>query len=195
MKSPISLMLLMTALAGPVCGQGVPAQILEGVRSLYLAEANTAFQYAQYAAKAAAEQQADAARLFAAVSKGEAVHGRHHREALISLGGNPGEFVPDAVLARTTRENLEAAIERERFEMQAGEKDVSAGIPLPPDYNNNSAAEAGHVKLFREALANLQKGVEREYFVCNHCGFVDVAGGDCAGCRASLAVGAKTDRN
>lgn len=119
-------------------------------------------RYLAFAKKAEEEGFKQIAKLFRAAAEAETVHALNH---LRELGG-----------IKSTRENLEAAINGESYEFQ---KMYPQMIEDAKAENNNSAlrsfnyaneVEKIHAELYRRALQNLGKNPDVDYYVCQVCG-------------------------
>lgn len=119
-------------------------------------------RYLAFAKKAEEEGFKQIAKLFRAAAEAETVHALNH---LRELGG-----------IKSTRENLEAAINGESYEFQ---KMYPQMIEDAKAENNNSAlrsfnyaneVEKIHAELYHKALQNLGKNPDVDYYVCQVCG-------------------------
>lgn len=119
-------------------------------------------KYLAFAVKADKEGLGQVAKLFRAAAAAETVHAHSHLEA---AGG-----------IKSTKENLEAAINGETYEYEemyppmisaaneAGNKRASRSF----DYANH--VEKIHAGLYKKALENFGKNEEVDYYVCQVCG-------------------------
>lgn len=119
-------------------------------------------RYLAFAKKAEEEGFKQIAKLFRAAAEAETVHALNH---LRELGG-----------IKSTRENLEAAINGESYEFQ---KMYPQMIEDAKAENNNSAlrsfhyaneVEKIHADLYQKALQNLGRNPDVDYYVCQVCG-------------------------
>ncbi len=150
---------------------------LQNLQVAFNGESNAHARYLAFAKQADQEGYGKAASLFRAAARAEEIHARNHAEVIKKLGGTPEAKIENAVV-KSTRENLEAAIEGETYERDVmypaflkvaraeGNKDVIRTL------NYAKTAEAGHAKLYTEALNNLaqMKGPGQDYYVCKVCG-------------------------
>ena len=138
----------------------------ENVKAALAGESQAHVKYAAFAEKAAAEKLPNIARAFKANSYAEQVHATNYVRTLGALG--------------TTKDNLEAAVGGESFEIEEmypayivvaqaqGEK--TAGIYL----NAALAAEKVHAGMYKAAREAVAAGRDVEYkpiHVCGMCGF------------------------
>ena len=138
----------------------------ENVKAALAGESQAHVKYAAFAEKAAAEKLPNIARAFKANSYAEQVHATNYVRTLGALG--------------TTKDNLEAAVGGESFEIEEmypayivvaqaqGEK--TAGIYL----NAALAAEKVHAGMYKAAREAVAAGRDIEYkpiHVCGMCGF------------------------
>jgi rubrerythrin len=151
---------------------------LENLQAAYNGESNAHARYLAFAQQADKEGYGKAASLFRAAAKAEEIHARNHAQVIKKLGGVPeANIAPPAV--KSTKENLEAAIQGETYE-----RDVMYPAFLKvaradrnkdaiQTFNYAKTAEAEHAKLYAEALANLpqMKGAGQQYYVCTVCGY------------------------
>jgi rubrerythrin len=168
---PISAVLCVNAQAA-----GIPEKTVSNLTTAYHGETNANNRYTLFAQKADAEGYAQVAKLFRAAAQAEAIHRDFHRNAIVNLGGKPGDVPLDEVKVGTTKENLEAAIKGESYERDSmypefitQAKQDNATIAIR-SLTFAKTAETGHAKLFQEALTNLGHNASADYFVCSVCG-------------------------
>lgn len=138
----------------------------ENVKSSFSGESQAHIRYLAFAEKALSEKLFNIGRLFKAAALSEKIHATNHLTVLSGI--------------RTTRENIQEAIQGEMFEVSEmypaylevaqaqGEK--KAGIYLHAALE----AEKVHAELFRKALASLEKGKDlelTEIYICSTCGY------------------------
>ncbi|MFN3479547.1 MAG: rubrerythrin family protein [Thermodesulfovibrionales bacterium] len=119
-------------------------------------------KYLAFAKKAEEEGYKQIAKLFRAAAEAETVHALNH---LKELGG-----------IKSTRENLEAAINGESYEFEKmypqmiedakAEKNDSA----LRSFNYANEVEKIHADLYKKALENIGKNPDVDYYVCQVCG-------------------------
>lgn len=119
-------------------------------------------KYLAFAKKAEEEGYRQIAKLFRAAAEAETVHALNH---LRELGG-----------IKSTRENLEAAINGESYEFQkmypqmiedAKEEKLESALR---SFNYANEVEKLHAELYKKALQNIGKNPEVDYYVCQVCG-------------------------
>ncbi len=150
---------------------------LDNLMAAFNGESNASAKYLEFAKKADAEGYGRVASLFRAASKAESLHAASHGRVIKALGGTAkADIKPPAV--KSTKENLEAAIEGETYEFTSM---YPAFITKAKEDKNRDAirsmnqasnVEKGHAKLYQEALNNLDawKGPNKEFYVCAVCG-------------------------
>lgn len=151
---------------------------LENLQAAYNGESNAHARYLAFAQQADKEGYGKAASLFRAAAKAEDIHASNHANVIKKMGGAPEAKIETPVV-KSTKENLQAAIQGETYE-----RDVMYPAFLKvaradrnkdaiQTFNYAKTAEAEHAKLYAEALANLpqMKGAGQEYYVCTVCGY------------------------
>ena len=150
---------------------------LENLMAAFNGESNASAKYIVYAKKADGEGFGKVASLFRAASKAESIHAQNHAQVIKKLGGVPKADI-QIPAAKSTKENLAAAIEGETYEFTVM---YPAFIKKAKEEKNREAVrtmnlasnvEMGHAKLYKEALDNLEawKAVDKGFFVCPTCG-------------------------
>jgi rubrerythrin len=151
---------------------------LENLQTAFNGESNAHARYLAFAQEADKEGYFQIASLFRAAARAEEIHANNHAQEIKALGGTPQAKV-EALVVKSTKENLEAAIKGETYERdvmypefykQARNAGIAGAVQT---INYASAAEAEHAKLFTAALNNMAtmrvKGVT--YYVCTICGY------------------------
>jgi rubrerythrin len=119
-------------------------------------------KYLAFAKKAEEEGYRQIAKLFRAAAEAETVHALNH---LRELGG-----------IKSTRENLEAAINGETYEFQkmypefiedAKKEGKESALR---SFNFANEVEKVHAQLYRKALENIGRNPDVDYYVCQVCG-------------------------
>jgi rubrerythrin len=138
----------------------------ENVKAALAGESQAHVKYAAFAEKAAAEKLPNIARAFRANSYAEQVHATNYVKTLGALGA--------------TRDNLEAAVKGESFEIEEmypaylvvaqaqGEKTAEMYLSAA------LAAEKVHAGIYKAALAAVASGSDIDFkpiHVCSACGF------------------------
>jgi rubrerythrin len=132
------------------------------LKDAFAGESQANRKYTAFAKKADSEGYKQVAKLFRAAADAETVHALNH---LRELGG-----------AKSTKENLDAAIAGETFEFQDMypqmiEDAISEGNKRAEiSFNYANAVEKIHAALYKKALQNLGKNEEVDYYVCQVCG-------------------------
>jgi len=152
---------------------------LENLQAAFNGESNAHARYLVFAQKADAEGYGKVASLFRAAARAEQVHFERHAKVIKSLGGVPAAKI-EATVAKSTKENLEAAMKGEIYEstimypefLAKAEKDkLQDAIGA---FEDAGKAETVHAGLYKEALGNLNawKGKNKKFYVCMFCGNV-----------------------
>lgn len=136
---------------------------LENLKAAFAGESQANRKYLAFAKKAEEEGFPQVARLFRAAAEAETVHALNHFKAMQGV--------------KSTRENLEAAISGENYEVvsmyppmiteaeTAGEKKATTSFKWAFE------VEKEHEALYRAALEGLgAPGDEYDYYVCPVCG-------------------------
>ena len=137
----------------------------DNLKSAFAGESQASRKYLFFAERADREGQAQIARLFRAAAEAETVHARNHLEAMQAVG--------------TTEDNLKAAIRGEHYEFTEmyppyiEQARAEAIRRAEMSFHNANEVEKTHHKLYREALAALERSgrlAEGAYYVCPVCG-------------------------
>jgi rubrerythrin len=137
---------------------------MDDLKAAFAGESQANRKYTAFARKADDEGFSQVAKLFRAAAAAETVHALSHFRAL-------GEV-------KSTRENLQAAIAGENYEV----------VSMYPDFIKDAEAEGNkaalrsfkdawavekvHEQLYNEALASLGQATETfDYYVCPVCGY------------------------
>jgi rubrerythrin len=167
-------------------------ETIRNLQCAYDSEINTEARYLAFAAQADTEGYGAVASLFRATAKAEAIHAENHALALRGMGGEPVTNVRKAAV-KSTRENLETARMGEVFDCEAMYTDFvtqakkTGNTRVVRSLDLARLAEQSHLKLYQEALDNLQswKGAKRAFYVCEVCGFTAGKAPDaCSSCSA-----------
>lgn len=119
-------------------------------------------KYLAFARKAEEEGYKQIAKLFRAAAEAETVHALNH---LRELGG-----------IKSTRENLEAAINGESYEFEKMYPQMIEDAKAEKDdaalrsFTYANEVEKIHAELYRKALENIGKNPDVDYYVCQVCG-------------------------
>lgn len=134
----------------------------ENLKAAFAGESQANRKYLAFAKKADEEGFRQVARLFRAAAEAETVHAHNH---LRELGG-----------IRSTKENLEEAVNGEVFEFQkmypemlaAAKSERNKGAEMT--FNLANEVEKIHAALYRKAIEDLGRNAEVDYYVCQRCG-------------------------
>ena len=135
----------------------------KNLKEAFAGESQANRKYLAFAKKAEQEGHPQVAKLFRAAAEAETVHAHAHLRELAGI--------------RSTRENLQEAIEGESYEFQKMYpgmiKDAKAegvkGALRSFEYAN--AVEKVHAALYQKALDHLGKNPDVTYYVCQVCGY------------------------
>lgn len=141
------------------------SKVIQDLKDAFAGESQANRRYLAFAQKADEEGYPQVARLFRATAHGETIHAHNHLRVL-------GEI-------RTTRENLQAAIDGEHYEIitmypqfmkdadEAGDKKANRSFDMAWD------VEKVHEDHYRSALETLGQQTELfDYYVCPICGYL-----------------------
>jgi len=135
----------------------------DNLKEAFAGESQANRKYLAFADKAQQEGYKQVARLFRAAADAETVHAKNHLRVMGGVG--------------KTAENLKSAISGEtaefkemypKFIEQAKKETASDAVILSFDIANQ--VEKIHANLYRNALDNLGKNSETDYYVCQICG-------------------------
>lgn len=157
------------------------------LKDAFAGESQANRKYLAFAKKAEQEGYQQAAKLFRAAAEAETVHAHNH---LRELGG-----------IRSTKENLEEAINGESYEFQkmypAMIEDARAegSKHALRSFEWANAVEKVHADLYQKALAGLGRNGETDYYVCQVCGYTAEghAPDECPVCKAKKQAFRKVD--
>jgi len=143
--------------------EGNMSKTEENLKEAYAGESQANRKYLAFAKKAEEEGFKQVAKLFRAAAEAETVHAHNHLRELKGV--------------KSTRENLEEAINGESYEFQ---KMYPAMIEEAKREGNKSAersfhianeVEKVHASLYKKALEVLGKNEEGDYYICKVCGY------------------------
>ncbi len=157
-----------------------PSATLSNLLAAYNGEKNAQMRYMLFAQQADKEGYNGVASLFRAAARSEQVHYEGHAKAINELGGAPPAIKMATPVVKSTKENLEAAINGENYEfgkmypefLKQAEKDkVKSAIV---SFKGALKIEGIHAQLFKKALKDMEtwKGQKKDFFVCLVCGNV-----------------------
>ena len=139
------------------------SQTEKNLQEAFAGESQANRKYLAFAKKAEQEGFKQVAKLFRAAAEAETVHAHAHLRALAGI--------------RSTKENLQEAIAGETHEFKKMYPEMLAkakaeGVKqaeISFDYANQ--VEKIHAALYENALANLGKNKQVDYYVCPVCGY------------------------
>ena len=152
---------------------------VDNLREAVIGETTASAKYAAYAKKARDEGHDKIALLFEAASKSENIHAANHLAALEQFGVQ-FDAQPKAFDVKSTRENLQDAIEGESYEiatmypefLKTADQEKMNVAMLSLNYAYQT--EKKHKVFYQNALDQLAAGNERSlsgtYSVCSTCG-------------------------
>lgn len=162
----------------PAADEVTVGSTLDNLQAAYVGESNAKARYEAFAVKADEEKYLQVARLFRAAAKAEGIHAANHAKVIEALGAKPnvGLVRPEV---KTTKENLEAAVKGETYEMNRmypafiKKAEAEKQADAIETFTNAKAAEEEHAKLYADAVANLEamRQATTPYIVCTVCGF------------------------
>ncbi len=153
------------------------ASTLDNLQAAYNGESNAHVRYLAFAKKADEEGYAAVANLFRATARAEEIHAGNHAEVIKAMGATPKAKIEQPEV-KSTAENLKAAIAGESYERDKMYPEFIAKAKADGNtkairtFTYARAVEAGHAKLYKEALDNLPawKVDNRDFYVCTVCG-------------------------
>jgi rubrerythrin len=178
MKKP-SLFIFVSLLILVGCGQLKPIKTIENLKAGIKGETTASARYAAFAEKAKAEGHRDIAILFKAVSKSEGIHAANHIKVLVSMGEKMEKFKPEFEV-KTTKENLDAAIDSEIYETRStypkflSEAKAEKAEKAIQSFTWAFDSELKHLSFYQKALSALESNTENTlpmaYAICPNCG-------------------------
>jgi rubrerythrin len=155
------------------------SQTVDNLKAAIIGETTASAKYLAYSKKAKEDGFNKIALLFEAASKSEGIHANNHRAVLEQLGV-PMEEVKPKYEVKSTKENLQDAINGESYEVStmypdfikaANEGNVNLAVI---SFNYAYQTEKKHNELYKDALEKLNNKKEdslaSNYFVCPTCG-------------------------
>ena len=175
----VLLFIFLTLAAVAFAADAGNAATIANLQTAFNGESNAHARYLAFAKKADTEGYGQVASLFRAAARAEEIHANNHAAVIKKLGGKP-EAKIETPAVKTTKENLEAAIQGESYERdtmypqflkQAREVRNTEAIQT---FNYAKTAETEHAKLYTAALKDLEKSKgtkARNFYVCGVCGY------------------------
>lgn len=161
------------------CSKVKPVLTIENLKAGIKGETTASAKYAAFAEKAKAEGHDTIAKLFDAASKSEGIHAANHRKVLESLGAKMEDFKPEFEV-KTTKENLQAAIDGETYETKTmypqflKDAKTEKVEKATKSFTWAFDTELKHLAFYQKALSALETKTEKtlpfEYAVCPVCG-------------------------
>jgi rubrerythrin len=193
-RSVLVLGALLVAAVIPVHAK-VSQQTLDNLNAAFQGESNAAHRYEAFAKKADAEGHTQAARLFRAAARAEAIHKENHKQAILALGGKVKDFKLEELKVGTTAQNLQAAIKGESYERDTMYPDflkqskADGAKEATRTFLYAEKAEGEHAKLYQEALDSLGQTQDTPVYVCKVCGYTTtkLPERNCPSCRESVS--------
>ncbi|MCX6240277.1 MAG: hypothetical protein NTX43_00500 [Bacteroidetes bacterium] len=167
-----------------ICVFGIPAfagveKTIANLTAAFKGESTASAKYAAFAEQAKKEGFLPVAIMFEATSKAEAIHALNHKAVMEKLQVKADPVMPHFTV-KTTKENLEDAIQGENYEFTSMYPDF---IKTAKDDNANDAiksfrwameTEKRHSLMYTNALTALNKNdlksLPKVYWVCPKCG-------------------------
>lgn len=188
-------LMLFAALAAVLVSCGAkPVKTIENLKAAITGESNASAKYAAYSQRAMEEGRLNAANLFAATSKAEAIHAANHTKVLADLGVIDFTPVIEDIVVDSTYNNLLDAQNGEKYEFEtmypefikvAQEEKCMAA---QNSFSWANDAEIKHAALYEKAMiaiASQSEEVIVPMLVCTNCGdtfAVSDAAATCAIC-------------
>jgi rubrerythrin len=170
----VSIIFVLTA-----CNQPKPVKTTENLKAGITGETTASAKYAAFAQKSREEGNNNIAKLFEAASKSESIHAANHGKVLSDMKVTMTDFKP-VFEVKTTKENLEAAIQGESYEVQTmypqflTDARTEKNRKAEKSFTWASDTEKKHAAFYKQALdalgANNESSVGAEYMVCPVCG-------------------------
>jgi rubrerythrin len=159
----------------------------KNLQDAFAGESQANRKYLAFAKKAEKEGFPQVARLFRAAAAAETVHAHNH---LKELGG-----------IKSTKENLEAAINGESYEFQEmypqmiKDAEEEGNKSALRSFNYANEVEKIHADLYKKALENLGSNEDVDYYICPVCGYTaeKEAPEKCPVCGAKQSMFQKVD--
>ena len=178
---------MLAVLLGPVPGRSFAhaanSSTQTSLQAAYQSDLRARTRYAAFAVRADEEGYRGVARLFRAAARSEEIRARGHAEALRRLGREPRTSKEAPVDVGPTRQNLLATLAHENAErlgayprlVRLARADGEPAAVL--SFILAHGAEVGLVRLYQDALANLERmrGPGEPLVVCAICGHVERA--------------------
>lgn len=155
-------------------------QTVENLKAALQGETTASAKYEAFAVKAKEEKLPQIAALFRAASKSESLHAGNHKKVLEEMGVTVN-VAPETFEVKTTKENLDAAYNGEKHEVEAmyqgfiDQANADKADKAVKSFTYAFETEKKHMVLYKEAMdaltGNKVKTLATEYFICPKCGF------------------------
>jgi rubrerythrin len=135
----------------------------KNLKDAFAGESQANRKYLAYAKKAEQEGHKQAAKLFRAAAAAETIHAHNH---LRELG-----------VVRSTKENLQDAINGESYEFQNMYPQMIADAKAEGNngalksFNYANEVEKVHAALYKKVMDSLGRNADTDYYVCSVCGY------------------------
>jgi rubrerythrin len=135
---------------------------MEDLKTAFAGESQANRRYLAFARKADDEGYHQIARLFRAAAEAETVHAINHLAAMDGI--------------KSTRENLQVAIEGEHYEVASmyptflADAQAEHNIGASRTFGYALEVEKVHEALYRKAIDSIEETEEYDYYVCPICG-------------------------
>ncbi|MEI6173157.1 MAG: ferritin family protein [Bacteroidota bacterium] len=179
MKKTIFSGITLMIFSGLLAFAGGADKTIENLKAGFKGESTASAKYAAFAEQAKKENLPQIATMFEATSRAEAIHAANHKTVLEKMGLKMDPVKPEFTV-KTTRENLQSAIEGETYEMTkmypdfiaaAKTEDVAAASK---SFRWAMDTEKKHQIMYQNALNALDnkktESLSKVYWVCPKCG-------------------------
>lgn len=160
-------------------GSANAAATMENMQAAFNGESNAHARYLAFAQRADSEGYGEVATLFRAAARAEEIHAANHAVVIKGMGGVP-QTRAETLTVRSTRENLETAIQGESYERDTmypeflKQARTDRNTRAIQSLNYAKTAEIEHAKLYTAALHDLEQLKGKSHtmiYVCPTCGF------------------------
>jgi rubrerythrin len=178
MKKSLLLSLAISLIAG-LQSFASADKTIENLKAAFKGESTASAKYAAYSEQARKEGLTAIAIMFAATSRAESIHAGNHKSVLEKMGQKPDVVKPEFAV-KSTKENLQDAINGENYEMTTM---YPGFIATAKAENANDAGksfrwamdtEKKHHMMYQNAIgaieANKPTTLPSIYWVCPKCG-------------------------
>jgi len=156
----------------------VSEEIKKNLARAFAEESKSAVRDAAFALKAQRDGFPELAGLFRAVADADSVHARRF---LLLMRGKIGD----------TKENLDAALSNEAYAAETAyppmvEAAMQGSKAVKKAFMQSMKTDGEHADFYKDAMTDMLKGREAEYYVCQICGHIHVGSvpDNCPVCKA-----------